>query len=253
MEENKLITSSEFNEEEHTFKTIKARKVTLKKNYKFIKTNIFYLIYSDIFVGVMLFLTTIYTKLILGSKIVNKHYKKEIDKSGGVIIANHIHPLDISIIGRSFYPRRVYPLTLKSNFGLPIIGFMQKSAKAIPIPDNIAQLKKFDTEIIEALNKKKKILIYPEGSLSLYDKTLRKFKTGAFRYSVLTNKPILPIITTFKKAKGLRKLFRKNKPLFTTTFLKPIYPDKSLSKRENIIYLHNKTREVMQDFIDKAY
>ncbi|MDD3383155.1 MAG: lysophospholipid acyltransferase family protein [Bacilli bacterium] len=253
MAENKIITSSEFNEETHSYKTIKARKVVLKKNYKFVKTNIFYLIYSDIFVGIVVFFIWVYAKIFLASKIVNSKFKKEVSKTGALVVANHVHPLDSFIIVSSFYPRRLYPLTLKSNFGLPIAGFIQKSCKCIPIPDNITQLKKFDSELITALNKKKKILIYPEGSLSIYDRTLRDFKAGAFRYSAVTLSPILPVVTTFREATGIRKLFRKNKPIFTTTYLKPIYPDKELNQRANILKLYKETQLAMQEFINKYY
>lgn len=249
MDKKNIITSSEFDEETHSYKTVKAKSVILKDNYKFVKTNFFYLLFSDTFVGFCVFFISVYSKVFLRSKVVNKKYKREIKKSGAVIVANHVHPLDATVIVSSFYPRRIYPLTLKSNFGLPIVGFIQRHGKCVPIPDNAEQLKRFDTELINVLNKGGKLLVYPEGSLSLYDKSLREFKAGAFRYSAITNTPILPTVTTFRPARGLRK----GKLLFTTTYLKPIYPDSSISERANILKLFKETRTAMVEAIDSYY
>ena len=64
---------------------------------------------------------------------------------------------------------------------------------------------------------------------------LRKFKNGAFYFSVKNQVPVLPILFTYREVNDIRKFIRK-KPFITLTILEPEYPKDVLSK-ENVIEL----------------
>ena len=102
--------------------------------YKFIKRNfIFNLISNIIFipVGILLY---IINKVLFGFEVIDK--RKIIKDSGFVSVSNHIHPMDCTMIGLIYYPKRVYYPTIERNFKIPFIRHLIRLLYAFPIPQN---------------------------------------------------------------------------------------------------------------------
>ena len=131
------------------------------------------------------------------------------------------------------FPQRMYYPTLKSNFKIPVIKHIIRILYAIPIPDKQSQKIKFLQQIKEAINNGKTIHFYPEGSLWPYCERIRKFKKGAFRIAVETNKPIIPILYKFEESQGIYKIY-KSKKCIHAKVMEPIYPNNSLEKIDRI-------------------
>ncbi|MDE7395063.1 MAG: 1-acyl-sn-glycerol-3-phosphate acyltransferase, partial [Clostridiales bacterium] len=108
-----------------------------------------------------------YLRVVHHVKVVGKENVKAIKKSGAVIVSNHIHPLDIQMIGvYLFGMRQMHFLSLARNMDLRV-GFLLRNAGAIPIPEEHDQKKRCFEEVNRLLQDGNLLQICPEGSLSL--------------------------------------------------------------------------------------
>ncbi|MES2662803.1 MAG: MFS transporter, partial [Pseudomonadota bacterium] len=120
---------------------------------------------------------------------------EHLPKSGGaIIVSNHVSYVDALIIG-GLSPRPVRFIMYKPIYELPLLNFIFRVIKAIPIDSKTknpeAYEKAFD-EISKALKNGELICIFPEGKLTL-DGEVGEFKTGLLR--ILEKDPV-PVIPT---------------------------------------------------------
>ena len=158
---------------------------------------------------------------------------------------------DAFFIGWSLMRRRVYITSLQSNLGLPFgFGKMIRIMGAVPIPEEKKQIPRFRKQFLEEIEWKRKILIYPEASLIPFCDHIRPFKKGAFRLALVEDTPIQPIVFTYRKPKGLYRLFRR-KPCLTLNFLEPYYPSNEGSHAERIERAMTDLHKQMSDFFNE--
>ena len=171
----------------------------------------------------------------------NKKYFKE----GAITIANHVLMWDYLCILKAIRPHLQYHPGWKINFEGPNAGFI-KWVGGIPVPtDNIRAMAKFQKAIGQVLEDKKWLHFFPEGSMWFYYPDIRPLKKAIFKYSVRYNKPIIPLVFTFRERKGLWKLIG-NKPLVDLHIGEPIFPDKTISSKDAIDKLHKEAYHIMQ-------
>lgn len=110
-----------------------------------------------------------------------------------IIVANHISYMDTLVIfpAVSAYFR---PLGKKEISKLPIIGFIYK--QVVILVDRSSQVSRAISMRLmwRVLRKEANILIFPEGTFNETDAPLKSFYDGAFRLSVNTGVPIVPLI-----------------------------------------------------------
>lgn len=239
-------------ENEHTFKTVKAKKVTLKANYKFFPTNKFQRIFNRILIVLTNLLGFWFaTRIIMGLKIKGRKNLKKIKNTGAIIIGNHVMQFDGLLHVTTFISRKIWVTMLQSNLGLPFgFGRYIREGGAVPIPEDRTLLKRFGDELIEALNRKELVMVFPEAYLKPYCDHIRPFKKGAFKFACHGNKPILPMVWTFRKNKGLRKLFRR-KPSITLNILEPYYIKEAENENKTILNAMNELYEIMNNFYNE--
>jgi 1-acyl-sn-glycerol-3-phosphate acyltransferase len=176
-----------------------------------------------LFVGVMNFFVAIYIfslipefmlrfcMWILASTIYKIKYKgrKNIPSDGaGLIIANHVSFVDWFILTAT--ARRPIVFIMDHNiFKLPVVGFLFKLAKAIPIApaseDPDAKKKAF-IKVGECLEEGSLVCIFPEGKLT-GDGKMDTFKPGMLKILEKNPVPVIPI-----GLNGLwESIFAKNK------------------------------------------
>lgn len=243
--------SDNTSENEHQYHTVDAKPVKLKDNYNFFyrsKFKYFMSRFVMIFVG-CLFYPFIW--LFTGLRVKGRKNYKLVKKKGCILISNHINPGDAFFTGWTLMGRRVYITSLQSNLGLPFgFGKLIRIMGAVPIPEEKKQIPRFRKQFLEELERKRKILVYPEAALIPFCDHIRPFKKGAFRLALVEDTPILPIVYTYRKPKGLYRLWRR-KPCLTLNFLEPYYPTTEGSHAEQIdramTYLHTK----MSDFFNE--
>ena len=116
----------------------------------------------------------------------------------------------------------------------------------MPIPKQKSGIVKFHNTISNVLEKGKWIHFYPETSAWFYFDAIRPFKKGVFSYAVKNNKPIIPLVITFRDPKKIFKLIYRKKPLLTITVGEPIFPDLSLNEHDATQKILFQTRDWMQ-------
>lgn len=219
-----------YNTYEDEFVTNKNQNYKLKKNYKWINNNIFYKLTSFLLYIPFSIISIIYTKCILKVKFVNKKILK--NQKSFFLYANHTQ-----VIGDAFNP--LYALGSKkpkiivspANLGIKIIGKLLPYLGALPIPDDIHQMKIF-MDSINKICKTNPIIIYPEAHVWPYNTFIREFKTTSFEFPVVNNIPSYTMTTTYQKG--------RKKPKITIYFDGPFYPDNLDNKKEKIKNLHDK-------------
>ena len=88
--------------------------------------------------------------------------------------------------------------------------------------------------------------MYAEGELVNYYAGLRDFSRGAFMIAREAQVPILPVVMSWRKRRGLYRLFLPKKPCATITIGEPIYPDYMLFSKEQEVDLMQRTVAAME-------
>lgn len=158
---------------------------------------------------------------------------------GAIYISTHQSSLDYPILGS--FIKRYLTITNLNFTKIPFASFVGRLIGARSLDkDNLGAIAATYNEFEKILNDNRNIIIFPEGTRSDGVK-LGKFKKGAFRLAMKTNRPIVPIIID-----STAKLLAKGDPCFKTTsqrvvsvkMLEPIYPDKFKDEMELLNFTH---------------
>ena len=175
-------------------------------------------------------------------KIKNKPLLKQLKKKGYYIYANHVLPLDPIVIPVKANPGKACVIISSHDaFSIhPIVTWLIKHFYTIPIPNDKEMFENYVNALSWHINKRHRVLIFPEAHIWPYYNKIRQFKVGSFRYPVNDNAPIVTMTTTFKQRKG-------NKPPKPIIYIDgPFYPDESLPYRQRVDDLANRAYEAMK-------
>ena len=174
-----------------------------------------------------------------------KKYKKDF-KNGAITVSNHVLMWDYICVLKAIRPHLQYHPGWKTNFEGPN-GPLIRWVGGIPIPTgNMRAMAKFQQAIGEVLQNNHWLHFFPEGSMWFYYPDIRPLKKAVFKYAAKYNKPVIPVVFSFRPAKGIAKLFWK-KPLVDLHIGEPLFPDKSLNVPEATDILHAESYHVMQE------
>jgi len=154
-----------------------------------------------------------------------------------IITTNHFDFLDCTIMhdfGRRNHKGHIFGISQATNFAMPgFFGFILKYYDMIPISDDKAYMVNwFEPLVQKAFDKGRHLLIYPEQEMWWHYRKPRPVKRGAYFYAAKFKVPVISCFTEMieqpKRGKdGMRKL------KYVVHILDPIYPDPSLSPRDN--------------------
>ena len=116
------------------------------------------------------------------------------DEGAAVLVSNHVSYADAPIIS-SVVNRPVRFVIHKRLYDMPILNFVYRTAKAIPIASprtDIDTLKNAYDEIDQALKQGELVCIFPEGKLTT-DGEISRFKNGIEKIIRRTPTPVVPI------------------------------------------------------------
>lgn len=175
-------------------------------------------------------------------KIKNKKLLKQLKKKGYYIYSNHVLPLDPIVIPVKSNPNKACIIISSHDaFSIhPIVTWLIKHFYTIPIPSDKDMFDNYVNALSYHIEKKHRILIFPEAHIWPYYTKIRQFRVGSFRYPVNDNAPIVTMTTTFKKRSGNRK----PKPIIYVDG--PFYPDESLPYRQRVDDLASRAYEAMK-------
>lgn len=176
-------------------------------------------------------------KICFRTRIVGKKNLKIIKNA--VITCNHINKYDGLVIHHAMGRRKLKIMTADFNNHKGFLGKMMRASGILPFSMKSECVKKFNEAISHYLSHNTNVLFFPEGSEWWCYEKPRPLMDGAFHYAVTNQKPILPCFITFTKngkvfSNGIQHRH------FTVHILEPIFPDKKLSKSENIKMMKEK-------------
>ncbi|MHB1452357.1 MAG: lysophospholipid acyltransferase family protein [Saccharofermentanales bacterium] len=167
----------------------------------------------------------------------------------GVVVCNHIHPLDATMAACGSIPHRLNVAVLNKNMEKPIAGKIV-TIFGTPVGVNLSGHKRFIERTTIRLIAGEWFLVFPEGEMILYDTSIRPFKHGAFLLAFKADVPIVPMVLVQRPVSGIRS-FLRNKPLFTLKIGNPIVPHRGMDEKQNIDYLRDTAMAIMTDMMNE--
>lgn len=124
-----------------------------------------------------------------------------------VIVCNHNSLMDIPV-STPFMPRANKTIAKKSFAKVPIFGWIYSFGSVLVDRNSDASRRKSIEDMKHVLSIGMDMVIYPEGTRNRTADPLKKFYDGAFRLSVDTGKPVLPVVLfNTKKVLPANKFF----------------------------------------------
>ncbi len=200
---------------------------------------------TGIFRGVVTLILAAYLRLAFGFRVKGRENLRALGAGGAVAVCNHVHPMDCTMVDRALLGRRVYYLTLDSNFRIPVVRHIIRWLGAVPVSRSPEQIRAMFAAMESGLSGGAVVQVYPEGVLIPYHRELGSFRNGAFRMAVDSRVPVLPMVIRQQPPEGLYRLY-KRKPCLHLEILPPVYPDLSLPRREAVATLNRTCRAQME-------
>ena len=223
----------------------------IDKNYEYVPKDKLFLMASNLIYYVIAYpILKILMKIIYDFKIEGRENIKNVD-SGAISVSNHVLFLDCAMVGLSYGRRKIYYTTQEESFKIPFVRKLIKLLRAIPIPKNIENRKYFIKAMDEILMNKDIIHFYPEAALWPYCDRIRKLKNGAFDLAVRNNVLVIPIVFTFRKPTGIRRIFKFKKDV-TLKILKPIKCEEIGNTKQKVENLKEKVFLEMKKEVEKS-
>ncbi len=246
-EEKPLETEEETleaNENGRVFHMWEPLSFTTPQGYDYLHDGKVFRIGTNIFRFIVKGILTVLDKALFG---IEYEGKENIDalSGGAVTVCNHIHQMDCTFVDHILGLRRIYFITIEENFRIPVIRHIVLWLGGVPLPKSMHGMKELFDSMGTALRRGDIVQIYPEGIMYPYHKGLRQFQSGAFHLSCDNDVPVLPMVITQHKPRGIFRIF-KRKPTLKLTVLPAIYPDTTLPKRRRVEQLQKQCREAME-------
>ncbi|MDR2029049.1 MAG: 1-acyl-sn-glycerol-3-phosphate acyltransferase [Treponema sp.] len=235
------------NPDDHMLLRPKEVEVILDERYPFLDKSLSFrirsaLIYLGIFTLVFILLPLRFALKIEGRKILKKH--RALFRNGALTVSNHVLRWDFLCILQAVRFRRLYFPAWKENISGPDRNLI-RLVGGIPVPTDIHVIKYFNQAFDELHRKKKWFHVFPEGSNWPYYQPIRPFKKGMFTMAHKYQLPVIPMAFSYRPARGLYRLFKKNYPLITLRVGEPILPDPSLPRKEAVNLLRNQCHKAV--------
>ena len=177
---------------------------------------------------------------------------------GAVVTANHFSPFDSFVMqivfDESKRKGKMYRVIREGNYtSFPgFYGFLMRNCDTLPLSSNMATMKKFLRATETALKRDDCILVYPEQSMWWNYRKPKPLKPGAFDIAVKNGVPVVPCFITmddseFYDSDGFKV------QIYTPYLGAPIYPDKSLSRKEACQKLMEEVYAFNKEVYEKHY
>lgn len=191
------------------------------------------------------FFGKIYAFFAYGFRIKGRKNLRKIRKSGAISVCNHVHEIDTLLVKLALGGYRTYHT---GSFYLLKKGWAGRIFKAggfLPVGESVRDLENLQKTVGVLMKKKKIVNFYPEHALWFRYEKIRPFKTGAFRFAVKFNVPVLPVFIEFRQTR-LRKAFGLQKKI-VMHILPPVYATEGGSLKTRAESLRDSAFEAMRE------
>ena len=180
-------------------------------------------------------------------------------RGGAIITSNHYNPTDSTPIRMMACAcdkrKKLHIIIEESNvFMKGLFGFLMRNCNTHPVSRSKEYMvNNLKPEIEHLLKEKSYLLIYPEEQMWYNYKKPRALRDGAYHYAALYGVPVIPTFTEMITQNGERDANGFLPVQHVLHILPPIYPDPSLSVRENRIIMQTKDYELKQKAYEDIY
>lgn len=235
-----------FNDDLRPYRTDNAR--TIDKTYRY-TFNIAEHILRFFLMGALYLFVPLILFFGVGCRVRGKKNLKGV--KGGIIVTNHVHYLD-SLMVESFAPyHKVFHTGAGFNSKKGIRGELLKLLGYLPLNGTFSAQKHFNNRLEQILKRGGYVQFYPEHAFWHRYKKPRPYIGGAFKYAAKFSVPVIPTFITFESTPLRRLLGLKERAVLNV--LKPIYPDKNLTLRENADMLSSRAFLAATDCYTRVY
>ncbi|MBP3372564.1 MAG: acyl-phosphate glycerol 3-phosphate acyltransferase [Clostridia bacterium] len=171
----------------------------LKKDYVWIRTEPWHRMVAALVYGIAAVCSSIYCFLFLHARFHGaKRLRKE--KNGFFLYSNHTQSVgDVFLPALACFPKRIYTVVSPQNYALPLIGKLLPALGALPLGENLSQMRSFNTAVSARIAQKHPIAIFPEAHVWDYCTFIRPFQSAAFKYPVTEQVPAYCMTVTYQK------------------------------------------------------
>lgn len=215
---------------------------SLPDNYPWIRKGFWWKVFSGIVYYLLIFpLVKLITRFYFGLKINNRRVIKKLH-SGCFLYSNHTLHLDPLVSAMaSGWGHRTYFLAGPDTFSIRGICHLVQMLGAMPVGYDLESMKKMISAIKVRYRQGECITIYPEAHIWPYYTGIRRFKSASFAYPLQLDAPVVAMVVTFRRRRGLSRLFFKH-PCVTVYCSKPMYANPDLGRKA-----------AKQDLCDRVY
>ena len=178
-------------------------------------------------------------------------------KGGAIITSNHFSPVENTVVRYVVKKRLKSKLAIVSqetNFAMTgIIGFLMNYANTVPLSGDKRYLSREFMDILkEKLSKNQVVLIYPEQEMWFNYRKPRPPKRGAYHFAAKLN---APVISCFVEMIDLDEMDTEqfHKVKYRIHILDVLYPNPSLSARENSRIMCERDYELKKEAYEQIY
>ena len=175
-----------------------------------------------------------------------RKYKEQL-RDGAVCVCNHVFVFDalgVNAACQRFRQVRI-PMFAKHFNGKG--WWILWQAGGVPIPETREGIRKYNEAFDEYARRKMWFIIFPEAVRWNMYTPIRPFKRGAFSMAYKYDRPVIPVVYTYRKRRGIYRLFgKKDTPCVTLHVGKPIWFDKSANRKEELDRVCRETHEAME-------
>ena len=173
-----------------------------------------------------------------------RKYKEQL-RDGAMCVCNHVYLFDAFGVNAACQPFRQVRIPMYAKHFNGSGSWILRHAGGIPIPETREGIHQFNEAFDEFARRKMWFIIFPEAVRWNYYVPIRPFRRGAFSMAYKYNRPVVPLVYSFRERKGLYRLFgKKSDPCMTLHIGEPIWFDKSANRKEE---LDRVCREVHHD------
>lgn len=250
MKEPKVIYYSDEGTDDFARTNINTKKID--KDFAFVNRNIFWRIASFLaYYVVALPIVYVVAKVFLGLKIKNRKAVRRLvlSRRGFFLYGNHTQMLDAFVPPMAAYPAKAYTIANADAVSIKGLRQLVLMLGGLPIPNTVSAMPEFIRSVETRWKQRGCVSIYPEAHIWPFYTKIRNFSTVSFRYPARLNAPVLAMVTTYRKRRGLYRLF--GRPAMTVTISDPIEPDEKLSVKEKMEYLRNEVYRFMTEVSER--
>ena len=180
-------------------------------------------------------------------------------QSGAVITCNHFNAFDSFAMHEVFVAsgqkkKSMFRVIREGNYtSFPgFYGYLMRHFYTLPLSSNTKTMQKFIKATDQLLQQGNFVLFYPEQSMWWNYRKPKPLQPGAYRFAVKNKVPVVPCFITMRDSDYLGP---DGYPVqeYTITVGKPIYPEETLSYKDNIQRLMDENFAAWKAVYETAY